>query len=53
MHLDPKDNSELSPEIEFIDNTLNENVFWILVHIMHEKKWDEFFKYVKLIYYII
>lgn len=43
LHLDPSTNDS-DCSFEYIENCLDEKVFWILVHIMHEKKWDGFFK---------
>lgn len=43
MLLNPDNEKELQ-EVFFIDKEYEENIFWILVHIMYEKKWRVLFK---------
>lgn len=38
LHMNPDNEKELQ-EVCFIDKDYEENIFWILVHIMKEKKW--------------
>lgn len=38
------DNEKELQEITIIDKEYEENIFWILVHIMDEKKWRVLFK---------